>query len=436
MKKINTFIDKNMNKIVIIFLFLQPIIDVVTAIMLHTFKINFTAGVVLRVLFLLFMIYYLFFINQNESKKKSLLYVIAIIIYIILFSFHIICAKKIGVLGSELKNVAKTFYFPILLVCMYDMFKGKKNIIKPRFLNNLFITYGLFVLIPNLLGFGFDSYTVTKSGSIGLFYTANEISAILSILMPIFIYIILEKKNYFLTILSGVILLYTLTSIGTKGPFLSFLIICFYYLVCYIYHHIKRKKYKIVMIASLVFISSISIFIFVIPKTSFYKNIVIHLEFLEVKKASDIIKNPKVLDHFVFSERLSFWKEVHTIYQGKNMTSKILGIGYLNFDNQSSMKMIEMDYVDIFYRHGIVGFLIYMSGFFYMILKIVKKYFNNTTMNSRNKIVQAYMLSIVLSIILSLLTGHVILSPSVSIFVALILNLLYNELYKGEFRYG
>ncbi len=435
MNKINTLIDKNMNKIVIIFLFLQPLIDVVTAVMLHTFKIDFTAGIFLRVLFLLFMIYYLFFVNQNRNRKKSILYIITIIGYIALFSFHIIYIKKVGVLGNELKNVTKAFYFPILLVCMYEMFKSKKNIIKPRFLNNLFIIYGLLVLVPNLLGVGFNSYTVTKSGSIGWFYTANEISAILSILMPIFIYILLEKKNYFLIILSGIILLYILTSMGTKGPLLSFLIIVFYYLVKYIYYSFKRKKYKLITITGLVLIGLLSLFIVLIPKTNFYKNIVVHLEFLEVKKASDIIQNPKVLDHFIFSERLSFWAETHTIYHDRDMASKILGIGYLNFNSQDSMKMVEMDYIDLFYRHGIVGFFIYMSGFFYMILKVVKKYFSNTTINNRNKIVQAYMLSMVLSIVLSLLTGHVILSPSVSIFVALILNLLYNELYKGEPRY-
>ena len=91
-----------------------------------------------------------------------------------------------------------------------------------------------------------------------------------------------------------------------------------------------------------------------------------------------------------------------------------------------------MDYVDIFYRHGIVGFIIYMSSFIYMVVKLIKKYFNNSKINNRNKIVQAYMLSLGLSVVLAFLTGHVITSPSVSIFVALIFNLFYNELYEGE----
>lgn len=434
MKKINNWIDKNINRIFIIFLFIQPIIDVLTAVMLHVFKIEFTVGVIFRVIFLLFMIYYLFFVNKNKERKKSIIYIITILAYIFLFSINILYSKGIEALGFELKSTIKTFFFPILLVCIYEMFKQKRNIIKPRFLKNLFIVYGLLVFIPNILGIGYDSYAVTKTGSIGWFYSANEISAIISILMPIFIYIVLDKKNYPFIIISGIILIYVLTSMGTKGPLLSFLIICFYYILKYVYISIKRKKYKGVclIIGLVVLVSSISILI--IPKTNFYKNIVVHLNFLGVKNVSDIVKSPKVLDHFVFSQRLSFWAKTNMIYKESNLSSKILGIGYIDnyATDEVSMKMVEMDYVDIFYRHGIIGFIIYMSSFTYMLVKLVKKYFNNSKINNRNKIVQSYMLSLVLSVILALLTGHVITSPSVSIFVALIFNLFYNELYKGE----
>lgn len=434
MKKTNKYIDKNISKIFIIFLFMQPIIDILTAIMLHVFNIDFTIGVVVRILFLLFMIYYLFIVNKNQNRKKTIIYIISIIIYISLFSLNIIYSKGFNALSFEFKSIIKSFYFPILLVIIYEMFKIKRNIIKPRFLKNLFILYSLLVFIPNILNIGFDSYAVTKSGSIGWFYTANEISAIISILMPIFIYIVLEKKNYYFLIVSGIILLYILTSMGTKGPLLSFSLILLYYLSKYIYLNIKRKKYKIVTYTSIILVGIISLGIILIPKTNFYKNIVVHLEFLEVKKASEIITNPKVIDHFIFSERLTFWNNTNKIYKNSNITSKLFGIGYI--DNYStdnvSMKMIEMDYVDIFYRHGIIGFIIYMSSFVYMIIKIVKKYIKNKHLNNRNKIVQAYMLCLVLSVILALLTGHVITSPSVSIFVALIFNLFYNELYKGE----
>ena len=392
MKKINNWIDKNMNKVLIIFLFMQPIIDVLTAVMIHCFKTEFTIGVVLRILFLVFVVYYLFFVYKNKERKKSIIYIITILIYILLFSVNILYSKGMNAFIFELKSTIKTFYFPILLVCIYEVFRIKKNIIKPRFLKNLFIFYGLLVFIPNILGLGYDSYAVTKSGSIGWFYSANEISSIFSILMPIFIYIVL------------------------------------------VYISIKRKKYKKVGLLAVGVLLISSIGILVIPRTNFYKNIVVHLEFLGVKNVSDIVKSPKVLDHFIFSQRLSFWSKTNRIYKNSNLASKVVGIGYIDnyATDEVSMKMVEMDYVDIFYRHGIVGFIIYMSSFIYMVVKLIKKYFNNSKINNRNKIVQAYMLSLVLSVVLAFLTGHVITSPSVSIFVALIFNLFYNELYEGE----
>ena len=46
------------------------------------------------------------------------------------------------------------------------------------------------------------------------------------------------------------------------------------------------------------------------------------------------------------------------IYERANTYQKLFGIGYIN--NNKTTKMIEMDYFDIFYSHGIVGFLIFV----------------------------------------------------------------------------
>lgn len=431
MKKINGFFYKNIEKIFMIFLFIQPFIDVLTAVMLHVFKIDFTIGVIFRIIFLAFMIYYLVFLNKNKDKKKSIIYIFVILFYFILYSLNIIHTKDSNALMYEIKALIKSFYFPILLIIIYEMFKERKNNITPKILRILFIIYSLFVFIPNILGIGFDSYAVTKSGSIGWFYTANEISAIISILMPIFIYKVLEKKNIPVAILCSVILLYILTSIGTKGPLLSFVIIILYYLFKYIRNSIKNKKYKSVGLISIIIIFIFSLGIILIPKTNFYKNIVVHLEFLKVDSVTDIIESPKVIDHFIFSQRLTFWSKTNDIYSKSDISSKLLGIGYI--DNYStdevSMKMIEMDFVDIFYRHGIVGFIIYMSSFVFIFNKILKVSKNKIKKDKNN---QNYILSIILSIVLALLTGHVITSPSVSIYVALIFNLFYNEICKGE----
>ena len=90
MEHINKFLDKNINKIFLIFLFLQPIIDVLTAVMLHVFSVEFTIGMFLRILFLGLMLYYIVFINK-KSHKKALIYLSLIFIYIFLFCINMEC---------------------------------------------------------------------------------------------------------------------------------------------------------------------------------------------------------------------------------------------------------------------------------------------------------------------------------------------------------
>ena len=95
MKKINKYLLKNIEKIFIIFLFLQPLIDVFTAISIKYFHNQFTIGIIFRVIFLIFMLYYIIFLNKNTYKKRSLIYIGIIFIYFILYSLNIIFTKDI-----------------------------------------------------------------------------------------------------------------------------------------------------------------------------------------------------------------------------------------------------------------------------------------------------------------------------------------------------
>ena len=112
-----------------------------------------------------------------------------------------------------------------------------------------------------------------------------------------------------------------------------------------------------------------------ILKYNFYKNIKTHLKFLKVDNIVDVFKDEKLIDHFIFSQRLSFWKKTNQIYKDSSLSEKILGIGYIsNYSTDNvSMKMVEMDFVDIFYRHGIFGFILYFYSFVGIIIYIIKK---------------------------------------------------------------
>ncbi len=422
------------DKILIIYIFLQPLLDIFTSMMLHYSKGMMTIGEVIRVGMLLFFLSYFFFIKpKTKNFKKITIYLILIGIYSVLFSLHILNLYGKAFIFTQIKGLLKTFYFPIILVLFYDILSRKNMEKYEKILKILFVIYGLLVFIPNFFHIGFKSYQVTKVGSIGLFYTANEISAIISILMPFFIIYLIEKKNLWSIFLSSIILLYTLTSMGTKGPLISLGIILVILTIKYIKEKLKNKQYKNITIVFISLISFIFLLCIFIPKTSFWKNMVIHLDFLQVDEISDMVDNPKNIDRFIFSDRLTFLKNTNKIYYDANLKTKLLGLGYETDDGL--IKAVEMDYFDILYSQGIIGFLLVMISFSYIFIKIIKKYRKIGYENYSNLGMLSYKLSISLILLLSLLTGHVITAPSVSIYVALIFVLFYNKLYEGDTKY-
>ena len=52
----NTWIKKNFNSILLIFILLQPILDVITGIGIHVWHTNITIGIIVRMLFLVFIL--------------------------------------------------------------------------------------------------------------------------------------------------------------------------------------------------------------------------------------------------------------------------------------------------------------------------------------------------------------------------------------------
>ena len=275
--------------------------------------------------------------------------------------------------------------------------------------------YLVLIFIPLLTNSGYKTYEITKSGTLGFFNSANEISGIISILTPIIFLIFNSKGKYLLKILFSIMYASVILMVGTKTPLLSLIITSLVALIYLSIKSLKLKKYKILFaLLTVVVIGVLSITI-IIPKTNFYKNIKVHLNYLKVDNVVDVFKDEKLIDHFIFSQRLTFMKNTDKVYKKSNTYQKLVGIGYINNTNKKKMKQIEMDYYDIYYNHGIVGFIIFFSCYLYILINIFK---DRIKLNYNN--LMKY-LSLILVIILSLFTGHIITSPSVSIIVYVII---------------
>lgn len=200
--------------------------------------------------------------------------------------------------------------------------------------------------------------------------------------------------------------------------------------IYFLWNLIKNKKWKQISYLLITLIVAITSISFIIPKTSFYKNIQIHLDFLNVHSFSDLLTVEKI-DHFIFSERIRFLENTMTNYQNSSFLEKMFGIGYIeNYATDSvSTKLIEIDYYDVFFRHGIIGSIL----FFIPLLILLK----NIYMKSKRQISISYLTSILLILLLSLFSGHILTAPSVSIIVSYILiSYLKEDCYENRICNG
>ena len=402
------YIKRNISIIIAIFLLMQPILDLLTGLCLNILHINLTIGIIVRILFMLFIIYISLFIYK---KKKLLIPYIIIGIYCILYLLGIIIFKdKVG-LFYELQGLIKVFYYPILLISIYSI-KEDINISKLTLFTILFL-YLIFIFIPTLFGIGFDTYKVTKVGTLGFFNSANEISGIISILTPFLFVIILSSKHIIPKILFILMYLVVILMMGTKTPFLSLGIVIGMTIIYLWNNWIHKKEYKSLVISSLSLIAAILLLILILPNTNFYKNIETELDFIEVDNPVEVLSSYELIDHAIFGQRLSFFSIRATDYRKSNLYQRLFGIGYLK--NGQETKQIEMDYFDIFINHGLIGFSIILIIVLY-VLKDAIILHNKIDYNNFMTIT-----SIILIFLLSFVTGHIITAPSVSLLTIIIL---------------
>lgn len=393
----NKYLKNNISLLLKIFLYLQPIIDIITGVMINCLNINLTIGMIIRFLFLLFIVYFYLFVKKNNSKYK-IIYLISVLLFSIISIILILVTKDIHVLGFELSNILKVFYFPLLIILIdKDDIKITINDIV-----NVGIIYLILITIPNIFNISYNSYTQGKIGSVGLFNSGNEISAILSIITPFMIYYLFNKNNNYIKLLLILLMVYNYFTVGNKIIIISLILS----IIFNIYLYLKKNKVdsKKLIISIIIIILLMGLGMYLLPKTNFYYNIKLHLNFLGINNIKDLFSF-NFINRFIFSDRLTYLIDVNNIYLASNISNKLFGVGFItNYATDLvSMKLIEMDLFDIFYRVGIVGFTLFIIP----IIKCIKEVFKG-----KDSII---IFSVILALLISVFVGHTLTAPSVSI---------------------
>ena len=323
--------------------------------------------------------------------------------------FEILLIKK----PRNLAHLIKIFYFPLLfvsLVCYYDDKKINICDIKNVFIINLLL-YSFLLLIPLIFNTGYSTYTdFGLYGSIGWFYSANEISAILVLLFP-FVYIFLRKKKI-LYVIIPILIVGIISSIGTKVSMFGVVIIS----LC-VFIVLSREKIngffnkRIVVCFSLIVFASSVFFLF---SSNSLENLKIAYKVQQKQNIEEKLNFKNIFNRYMkalLSDRDIYIKDVYKVYKSNYSTETLfLGLGYMvDADGNIDSKMIEIDVLDIFFRYGVISVIIVLLPFvYYICCYLYKRKYNIRTL--------FYLFMIFLILGISFVAGHILLAPAVSIY--------------------
>ena len=457
-----------------LFIILQPILDLLTSFMSRNMDLPLTIGIIARSLFMVYMFMYALFVYRPQERiyKYSRWILIGIGGYIIIFLGCTLLNKDTSII-TEIKGVIKLFYFPIVLTGVFILNEKDSLEISNNFLMYLLLGYTGVIFIATITGTYFRSYNeyLYGLGTVGWFFAANEIGSIIAILTPFTIINIIENKLNIVNIISIILCILSSLYMGTKVPFIGFIgslgILMVYIIFTYIFTKIKKISTSLNYKKISIYVITIGIvFCGLFYKSPVYKNLmfnyghIVHkiVQFIEGPKDEnpatkpmdpneEVVvvepeeQEPEINMHInqddlvgsLLSNRTAVAEEIKNIYKKSSIVEKLVGLGYVIEIKSgiSTDKTIEMDQLDIFYRHGIVGTILYFGQLIMLIGVIIKSLFRNARYLLDLDIITC-MIAIFLGIAIAFSSGHVLTAPAVSIFIILSIIKLYNKVVEGN----
>ncbi|WP_436864855.1 O-antigen ligase family protein [Bacillus fungorum] len=433
----------------LLFIVFQPILDLLTSFSIYVLHMSATVGIVVRFAFMLLALGYLLLHHKQQGAKKYILYLCLFGIVLAIGLVNNLMVKSPVSFGEEVKFILKSVY-PIVLLFGYII--ALKELKNNEFAFHKIITYFLYatlilsisIIAAMATGTDFPSYPNSKIGSRGWFFAGNDLSSIFAIMFPIVVLYSVHKTTSFSKVyywIPTVLAMYASIMIGTKVGYgaivITLGIALFFLFIEYMMHRKKEGKGFTYLVNTVVAAVVLGGLFVLTPQTPIAKNMSIHLQIYEYKKSVQEEKDRKEgkvvteeehkqgeltdseMKSLIYSDRDKFLKVYKQYYKEAPLSQKLFGMGYAG-NYTTKMKLVEMDFHDLFFAFGIVGFLMYLLPLLYFGIKI----FIRLITNFKKLFSVKHMLlasTLVLSLGIGFMSGHVLTAPAVSIFFVVIL---------------
>lgn len=461
-------LNKKLN-ILEVFLILGPFIDISTSVTERNFNLDFSVGILVRAFFIAFIVFYTFFISSYKYKKLSIIFIFGVFIYFLMYIANMYITKGISNILFEIKEAIKVFFFPLSLVGILNYIGTKKYETNPKLLFIIAIEYIFLLFVPAFFNIGYESYAQDKVGTIGWYFSGNEISAIYAILFVFIIFsydYIKNKPFYFLLVLFS---LYTVMLIGTKIPAIATLISIAGFITIKIIRYLMEKKkidLKLVGISAMLMFLCVITFISspVLKNYDIYKNYLI-----STREATDLVSAKPVEENIpkqeekttnfenieenkkelplptendskltsnevatiIHSGRMKSMAEIGEKFKNTKILNKLLGMGKLDLED-AKQNLCEIDYIDILFNYGYLGIILYFSPLVIIVVNMLRKLNTNRVKEIiKNNEICCYFIALIIAFVLCAIAGHTLVAPSVSILISVILCFAYVRMKKG-----
>lgn len=477
--------EKILKKILLVFLIIQPFLD---CFLLYTDEVinffHFSPTTIIRMIIIAFLFLLLFFNkNQRENRKNVIIYGLIIVLYVV---FHHVVSSGIDNTGYKTFSysiVTELFYIirmllPLAIIYITYSLKLKKQEFLKLFLivsaivsiiivgSNIIVfslaSYGGGVIKGNIFDWFLNNkYPPQDLAGKGWFNSANQISGLTFILLPICIYSIFDKitkPRIMITVLMVVAMIILGTRVASYGWALIFVMMLILYLFfVFIIKNIKFdfKKFGVVIL--------IMIFgLLIISHAPIVNSNGVHNEKTpqELKTMKDNnVPTKKMLEYigmneiyfneiYPYEDHKEFWQyvlddvsptdrvgnrnsqqlvtdDVADTYE--NASRSLFGLGYSRFIN--AKLYLEKDFVVHFYTIGAVGVILFLLPY---ILIAIYGLYKSIKIRKFNLFTLTTLAMLLLPLGVSYFSGHIIDELIITLYLGCIAGFVLSFAKSGE----
>ncbi|MGF2617958.1 O-antigen ligase family protein [Rossellomorea aquimaris] len=454
--------SKRFLNLFLIFILFQPIIDILTTYTLVQMESGATFGVLIRVAYMFAgLLFLLMHFNKSKFARNSFIYLAILGIFVGINLAVNYFIKSPFYIGQEIKFFIKVVYMNIVFlnfILVLTLLKEKGSNILSKAIYYILVAsliISVSMIIAVMTSTSLESYESAKVGYTGWFFAGNEIGAIIAIILPILCLYAIRKTETLKEIyfwLPVVFASFSLLMLGTKvGYGAIFIVLLASLFICAVMFW-KRKgtkthsKNKSNLIISILLLAGLLVST---PFTPVFNNINVHLGFLGIdlnqdeeespeetedgqeEEENDQQLNKKQVQNLIYSSREEFLAHHSEDYMTSPILQKAFGYGYAGNYDQPDPKMIEMDFYDLFFSFGFLGFLVYIAPVLFYLYVAARKLIKNIGLVFTPEYIML-LSSIALTLGIAHFAGHVLTAPAVSIYFGLIFALIIVELNSSE----